>query len=421
MRARCALWIWTLGGLLACSRTGIPVPDAGLAGQDPADAVPCIELPVDGRGAVVDLSTDARLRRADVFFLLDTSGSMQQEIGEIRRTLRNELAPLIGQTFPDVEFGVGMFSDFPVLDYGAPGDVPFELGLEMTADLGAIQAALDRVGESSGLDTPESQVEALYQVATGEGLGRYVRPSVGCPSGGFGAPCFRTDAEPVVLLFTDAPFHNGPRDLLGDRYIPGVIRPEPHLYGDALEVLQEHRIRVIGLWSGEADGSDQEDLALVAQDTGALNGRGDPLVFDIGEDGERLGAGVVSSLSDFAEAAIFDVGVVALDPEPLDGVDVTAFLAEVRPVATIPDVGAVLDPEAARILGVRAGTTVVFEVVLRADAVVPGESPQRFRVRLQFRGDEEIFLGEREVDVVVPSVTGQGCEVPAEPLERGNQ
>lgn len=400
--------------LHGCSRTGIPLPfREPEPGPDNQDVPLCIDLPLDGRGAVVDLATDASLQRADVFFLLDTTGSMKEEIEEIRHRLRDDIAPLIRETFPDVEFGVGTFSDFPFPEfyYGSLGDRPFVLELEMTADLGAVQASLDRIETTVGLDPPESQVEALYQVATGAGLGRYVQGSLGCSSGGFGAPCFRDDAEPVVLLFTDAPFHNGPRDLLVDRYVPGLIDPEPHSYDDALDALLDGRIRVIGLWSGPPDHRDRSDIALTAGDTGARDQRGEPIVFDIGEDGERLGDGVVKSLSDFAAAAIFDVTVAALDPDPADAIDVTAFVAAVRPVSADPENGIDgLDVDAGKFLGVRAGTTVVFEVLLRADAIVPGDEPQPFGLTLQFRGDEAIFLGERDVIVVVPATDGRGCD-----------
>lgn len=397
----------------ACSRTGLPLPTPEMVDEGVTEEGPqCVLLPADGREAVVDLETDARLRRADVFFLLDVSGSMAAELEEIRGRLRNDIAPLIRATFPDVEFGVGSFSDFPLPEpgYGGPDDRPFALQLQMTDELSEVQAALDSLEITAGADAPESQVEAMYQVATGEGLGGFISPSFGCPTGGFGAPCFRDDAEPVVLLFTDAPFHNGPRDIPSDRYLPGLIFPEPHTYSEALEALLARRIRVIGLWSGDSDAVDRADIELTAGDSGARYADGQPLVFDIGRDGERLGNGVVSSLSDFADAAVFDVSVVVVDPDPTDAIDVRRFLAGVEPLRATPMGGvASVDLAGGRFLGVQAGTTVTFAVRLRADASVAVPRGQRIRVRLEFRGDDAIFLGVKEVDVVVPGLDGDGC------------
>src|SRR5690606_16624524 len=134
-----------------------------------------------------------------------------------------------------------------------------------TTELNRVQAAVDSLELGNGLDRPESQVEALYQVATGEGIGSYVPPSFGCPTGGFGYPCFRVDALPVVLLFTDAPFHAGPG---GSNAYTCSISPPPHSYAQAVAALDALSIRVIGLYSGGGEGLG--DVNAIAVDTNAL-------------------------------------------------------------------------------------------------------------------------------------------------------
>ena len=69
-----------------------------------------------------------------------------------------------------------------------------------------------------GSDGPESYVPALYSTATGMGLtwptgmipGRTCEmiPDETGPRRGY--PCFRPGALPIILLFGDANFHNGP-------------------------------------------------------------------------------------------------------------------------------------------------------------------------------------------------------------------
>ena len=399
-----------LGGTGGCgARTGLPVPELE---PEPSEAeVPCIELPVGGRSALVDLATDAELARADIFLLMDNTGSMDDEIAEITRSLRDRIAPLVFATIPDTEFGVGTFSDFPVSDafvnYGAPGDRPFELRRRMTDNLSAVQGALERIGLRAGGDDPESQLEALYQTATGEGVGEFVEPSLGCPGGGFGAPCFRDDAQPVVLLFTDAPFHNGPSDPDLD-YEFGLIDPEPHSYRETVEVLTDNHIRVIGMWSG--DRAWRRDLSTVVGDTGTLDRSGEPLVFDIGKRGQDLGTGVVDSLVELAAASVFDVRADAVDPEPFDGVDVTDFVKQIVPVRAQPmsNVSGI-DEDTSSFLGVIAGTTVVFQVTLKAEGAVRLDRPQRFDLIVRFIGDGRTFLGEQPIELVIPSLDGEGC------------
>ena len=396
--------------LLGCSRTGLKW---GESTDDGKHADICVQLPVDGSDAIAELTTDARLRRADVFFLLDTTGSMRAEIDTISEEIRDEIAPLIGMTFPDVEYGVGGFSDFPLeeLGYGAAGDSPFTLYNPMSSDLYEIQSAIDRIVDSDGNDLPESQIEALYQLVTGQGLGNYVAPSVGCPSGGFGAACFRQGARPVVLLFTDAPFHDGPRGILEYQYLPSAITPAPHSYSAMVASLSAQTVSVIGLWSGEEDDQDRQDLEILAADTGALGSDGTPLVFDIGERGERLSTSVVRSLKDFASAAFFNVDVVAEDPYPGDGIDATSFVSAIIPISATPADGVdTIDVAEGRFVGVQAGTTLVFQIQLRNGVVVPGAEPQRISLRLVFRGDQRFELDKRLVDLVIPAQDGRGCD-----------
>lgn len=401
------------GLLAACgAKTGLRVPDAGVEPEPPEPDIPCIDVPVEDELVTVDLDTDAEIRRADVFFLIDNTQSMKNEIDAIRAQLRNTLAPAIYEEIPDTEFGVATFSDFPVGDYGRSDDMvedhPFDLRLQMTEDLARVQGAVDVIRLGDGVDTPESQVEALYQVATGEGLEPYIQPSFGCPGGGFGAACFRDDAQPVVLLFTDDEFHGGP--VSGAQpYDPAVLGVAPHTYEATVEELTRRGIRVLGLWSGEMP-SKRVDLEAVAEDTGAVDVDGRPLVFDIGRDGERLGTGVVDTLKEFADAVVYDIDAIPEDPEPGDGVDATTFVKDIRPVRAEP-MSAIegIDETKGVFRGVQAGTRVFFELLLGPQGVERGPEPQRFRLLIRFRGDGSTFLGSTEVELVVPALGGEAC------------
>ena len=395
--------------LVGCgAKTGLDVPDANEdAGMDAGlDAgVPCVEVPLDGGPVEVPLETEAELGRADVVFLIDVTASMMDEIEEIRDSLRDRLAPAIESEIPDANFGVATFADFPVMPYGDPDDYAFELELPMTADLSRVQAAINGIGLGSGRDEPESQVEALYQLATGEGLVPYIDPSFGCPMGGRGYPCFRDDALPIVLLFTDAPFHNGPDG--ANRYTSGLAAT-PHTYDEAVEALRALGVRVIGFNSG--DSGARAHLREIATDTDALRPDGSPLVFDIGRDGDSLNTSVVDAMKSFADGVVFDIDAILQDPMPGDGVDVTEFVEAVVPLrAEPPDGIESIDTEAGVFRGVESGTTVVFQLSIRNDAVVPGPEPQRFLLEIIFRGDGRTRLGRRIIEIVIPGADGMGC------------
>ncbi len=418
------VWIaaaWTLAAvslatLTACgSKTGLEVPDAAIdASLDarsvdagvPRDAsVPCIELLPDAGPLELPLDTQIEVGRADVVFFVDTTASMDQEIEQIKDNLRDRLAPGIRDTIRDARLGVATFADFPVSPCGDPGDVPFTLNLPVTEDIARVQAALTAIESARGRDSPEAQVEGLYQIATGEGRGAFVPPSFGCPSGGFGYPCFRDDALPVVLLFTDAPFHNGPG---GSNAYECSLPVTPATYEDAVAALGVRDVRVMGLYSGSGDGRD--DLEAIARDTGALDGSGAPIVFDIGESGSRLTEGVIESIRTLASVIELDVDLVLVDPVPGDGVDPREFVDSVIPLRAEPMSGVgEIDTAAGVFRRVRTGTRVVFQLVLRNDAVAPGVGPQRFLLEIVFRGDGRQRLDSRTIEIVVPGFDGSGC------------
>lgn len=393
------------------AKTGLEVPDAAIdagrirdAGTDADADVPCIELDPDAGPVELPLDTQVEVGRADVVFLVDVTASMDQEIEQIKDNLRDRLAPGIRDTIRDARLGVATFADFPVGPCGDPGDVPFTLNLPVTDDVARVQAAVSAIETAQGRDSPEAQVEGLYQIATGEGRGTFVPPSFGCPRGGFGYPCFREDALPIVLLFTDAPFHNGPR---GSNPYECPLPVTPARYEQAVAALDERGIRVMGLYSGPGEGRD--DLEAIARDTGALND-GVPIVFDIGETGSRLSEGVIQSIRTLASVIELDIDVVLIDPEPRDGVDPREFVDRVVPLRAEPMSGVgEIDVAAGVFRRVRTGTRVVFQLSLRNDAVAPGVGPQRFLLEIVFRGDGRQRLDSRLIEIVVPGLDGSGC------------
>jgi hypothetical protein len=63
----------------------------------------------------------------------------------------------------------------------------------------------------SNRDYPEATTQALYSIATGQGLGDLVPNRAACPiAGHWGYPCFRPNVLPIIVLITDADMWNGP-------------------------------------------------------------------------------------------------------------------------------------------------------------------------------------------------------------------
>ena len=58
------------------------------------------------------------IRKADVFVLMDTTGSMGGEINNLKSDLSSVIIPNIATMITDVWFGVGRFDDYPVSPFG---------------------------------------------------------------------------------------------------------------------------------------------------------------------------------------------------------------------------------------------------------------------------------------------------------------
>jgi predicted small lipoprotein YifL len=426
----CASLLAAVTMLAGCgAKTGLDVPDANVDAARPIDAgvdvgphdagrdagsdasIPCVLLEPDAGPIELPLDTQVTLGRADVVFLIDVTGSMSQEIGHIQAELRDTIAPGIQAAIPDAQLGVATFADFPVEDCGTGEDRAYNLVLPVTSDLARVQAAVNGIGVSNGGDPPEAQVEALFQTATGAGLGDFIAPSFGCPAGGFGYACFRNDALPVILLFTDDLWHDGPAN--ADPFsiaCPELLRSvTPHPYSAAVSVLQSRGVRVMGLFSG-LDGTARAEMDRVATDTSAVDASNRPLVFDIGVHGDALSSSVISAITTLSNVIRFDIDTVLVDPIPGDGVDPRMFVQAVTPIRAEPMDGVEsIDVAAGTFRQVRTGTRVVFQLTLRNGSIAPGAGPQVFPLEIVFRGDRRTRVGSTTIDIVIPGIDGSGC------------
>lgn len=397
--AICMIVVAVVFGIFAFAgcgaKTGLLVPegepDAG------TDDVICVDVDPETRRAELELDVSTRLLSADVFFLVDCTGSMRGEILNIQRGLTSTIVPGAMAAIPDVRFGVGVLADFAVGDYGEPGDVPFELRRAITDDVGAVQAALDGLPEWDGDDLPESQVEALYQVATGEGLGSYIDPAPGCPSLGVGYPCFREGSQPVVVLITDAPFHNGP----GGANPYFGIEPRPHTFDEAIAALQEVGVRVIGISSGSEG---LEGLVEVARQTGAVDSDGEALVTSISSSGTGLDEEVVNGIESLALRVPLDVDAVVLDV-PGDDLDATVLVSAVLALRAEPPTG-VDRIEDNVFYNAMPGTRLVFGLEIDVSAIPVPETTQLYPVLVRIRGNEISVLREQVIYIEVPGLDG---------------
>jgi hypothetical protein len=224
---------------------------------------------------------DTGLQRADAAFFVDTTGTMGGEIAELKNGLSSMITKL-SQTIPDVAVGVAAHDDFPVSPYGLSQDQPFYLptpDAKVTTDLAKTLAAVSTLTTHDGGDLPEGQIPAMYRGLTNDYLqwpGMLLQPDA-IGTGVFGSLAFRSNALPILIEITDAPFHNGRRASspasLHDTYSFNNQSPYKVPTADTLvSSMTAKGARFIGIASddGVRSGDPYEDLAWLSDATGSL-------------------------------------------------------------------------------------------------------------------------------------------------------
>jgi len=408
----------------------------------------------------LDFATD--ISQGDVFFMVDTTGSMSGEITNLSSSL-NSIVNDVNKVIPSTAFGVALYEDFPTGSYGKSYDFPFKLlhrvlTTTTPAGLSSVKSGIAKLSPATGGgDGPESGWEALFQTATGNGVSvgnaavpafsAASAPPVSLPAGEtagtIGGAGFRQGSMPIVIWATDASSHDSgghkPYSFSGSASSTAAIAE-----------LKKIGARVIGVLSsgGYETAQAKTDLTKAATDTGALvpaaafggagsrpsgcsvsqcctglNGVGEapnsggqcPLVFNISSSGTGLGQSIVAGISKLVAYAKIDITSVALD-DPTDAVDVLqAFIdrIEVHNVSsttpqctgglqvadTAPPGDGVMDTYQQ----VQPATPVCFDVKVKQNTTVkPTTTPQLFRATIEVLGDGKAKLSQRQVFFVVP-------------------
>jgi len=355
--------------------------------------VPYEEPPEPERDSL-SFSTD--IQYADVYFMMDTTGSMSGAITGLKTTLTGTIIPGVDAAIADVLFGVGKFDDYPFGGYGGGGDVAFLNLQHMTDDPALAQAAVNTMSAGGGADGPESHVPALHAVATGCGDGSIPADPACTDATLIGYPHFRDGAVPIIVLFSDAQFHNGPR---GANYgaISGVTPPT---YAATVAALNAIHARVIGVSSSSYG---RPDMVSLATDTGTVDGTGTPLVYDQYGGAGDFGTQVVEAVSDVANMVPMDIAALALDDET-DTVDARVFIDRIVPTeAPVEPCTLGLTIVDSGYAGVLPGSTVCFDIVAaQNDTVEPTAEPQLYKATVQVWGDEVTILDERDIFFLIP-------------------
>ena len=394
-------------------------------------------------------NTGALTNKADVFLLFDDTGSFTMN-SPIVRAAFPQIISTLQAALPGVDwgFGVGRFEEYAnfAAEYGVGR--PFILNQPIISAstpgfASSIQAALDRTAPGYGGDQPETDIEALYQMATGVGfdgnhngtitdsgpagmVSTQVNPGTSgdVPSfasftvdpagnvlpaaGHIGGAGFRPGALPIILTATDTGFAFQP---MGETSITGVggltlpissfmqtsRQSTPFASGAGIQqtvtALNALGALVVGLGTnGVATQDPRQGLEALARLTGAVN-RSTTTIANGTLDPIAPGDPLYFEISSGFGASVANGIVVAIE----NAVSHVAVNVTLKP--SDPRVHIDFTPAVVNSLG--AGQTATFDVTFTGDG-----RPHRFDL-LFVREGTDVVLGSIPVVIGTP-IPGDG-------------
>lgn len=297
---------------LDCDGDGVIDIIEAAAGTDPTDESslpddPAIYfvLPYEAGEQTKDFTFSTGVSKADIYFLVDTTASMQPAIDAMKASLDTKIIPTIlngdlaaAPPIPpitDAWIGIGTVRDVPWSGYGQPGDDIYDnrftianqtvLGNVAAPNVDAgvstapdnVKTILGSLTAAGGGDGPEATTQALWIAASNQPyaatIGGIWSPALPYPVtcgtlGMFGVPCFRPKSLPVFVIVTDAAMHNGPVPV--NNYDPAKVG-QTKSYTQAVDAINAIDAKIIGVpVAGGNPGAARADLKDLAQKTGSL-------------------------------------------------------------------------------------------------------------------------------------------------------
>ena len=322
------------------------------------------------------------IQKADVYFLFDKSGSMQDEVDAIRDAVVAMLGdftcaasedPAMRTCVPDIYSGDGQYHD------------PYNNLLSLQADHAATSTSIDTISAEDSI-SKEDFFEAVTCLANGS-CGTGCTPPVGCAG-------FRQDAVRMALVFSDEDSDDGTLEA-------------------AAGALNDAAIRFVGIWNNAAatGRGDMENLAL---STGAVRADGTTLLVFDGVDDDAATA-ATDGIRAAIEEAPLRVTIAAEDEAGDDG-DALPFVESLEintsgsgdcTVVSLTE-DSDFDGRADTFPMLQPGTSVCWDLTPATNGLIePTDTPQVFTARLAARGNESPLDDRRVFFLVPPDIPGQ--------------
>lgn len=159
------------------------------------------ELPANGSEKSDTLTFTPRVQKADIFFSIDITGSMQTALDAVKTALSGTLPQSIKERVTQSAFGVAFFTDFDVSPVWILASGINETLKTVTDAISTQKVILGTTDES------EIAIESLYQIATGSGVPGKINSTPVSPERRGGGQ-FRQASLPIIISISDAASHD---------------------------------------------------------------------------------------------------------------------------------------------------------------------------------------------------------------------
>lgn len=265
------------------------------------------ELPYGDPEKTDILTFTPSVQKADIFFSIDTTGSMDGELYNLKHTLSSVIIPQTRAKITDSAFGVAQFRD---------EDETSLIQNNPSANIMTAQISVNNLVAEYGGDGPEAGYFSLKNMAE-NGI-------------------FRGGSIPIAIHITDAVSHERNASK-----------------ADTISALNAKGIKTITVFSlGGYDGVNaQTQLNELSTSTGAVvpecAGAGrTTLFYSISADGSGLDTAVVNGIDALVKYAVFDVYSLSADDGNSGTIDTSCFLKKVEALEFIAPPGDTCAPAA---------------------------------------------------------------------------
>ncbi|HSW61112.1 MAG TPA: hypothetical protein VLJ60_09945 [bacterium] len=267
------------------------------------------ELPYGGEEKDDILIFTPTVKKGDIFFNIDTTGSMDGELYNLKHTLSSMIIPQTREKISDSAFGVSQFRDEDELSM---------IQINPSTGILTVQQAVNLLVAEYGGDGPEAGYFSLNNLAL--------------------SGTWRNETIPIAIHITDAVSHE--RGAGADKV-------------STINALNSKGIKVITVFSeGGYDASNALiQLNELSTSTGAVvpecAGAGrTTLLYSIDENGSGLDTAVINGIDALIKYAAFDVFSSVDDDGNTGTIDTSCFLKKVEAVQFTPPPGDTCAPSA---------------------------------------------------------------------------